>query len=313
MKTMNDSNSSKQTDAPGGFRVAGIGEVLWDVFPNGQRLGGAPTNFACHCRQLGATAFPVSCVGDDALGRRTVEELERLGVDVRHLQTSAAYPTGRVLVELDETGKPDYQILEGVAWEQLEFTDGLDALARSLDAVCFGTLAQRSEVSRRTIRGFLKRMPERALKILDVNLRQPFFSRALVEESLALANVVKLSDEELPVLAGYFELTGGVNEQLAGLRERFSLKLVAYTRGADGSVLVTAGGVQETGGVAVTPVDSVGAGDSFTAALCIGLLTGMPLPEVNQFANRVAAFVCSKAGATPILPESLKTIQPNTP
>lgn len=289
------------------FEVAGIGETLWDMFPDGGRLGGAPTNFSCHCHQLGGHAHPVSCVGDDGLGRQARVTLAQLGVNTTHVLESTTYPTGRVVVSLDDSGKPSYDILEDVAWDHLTFTPELKALARSLDAVCFGTLGQRAAESREAIRAFLTHMPAPSLKILDVNLRAPFFSKARVEESLQLATVLKLSDEELPVLAGYFELTGNTEEQLATLHSRFNLELVAYTRGHEGSILLRKDEVNAFPGITVNVKDSVGAGDSFTAALCMGLLKHEPLAAVNAFANEVAAFVCSQKGACPPLPAHLKT------
>ena len=287
------------------FKVAGIGELLWDVFPSHKRPGGAPANFACHCRRLGAEAYPVSCVGTDELGLRIREEVRGMGIDTSYVLESESFPTGTVQVSLDERGKPSYQILENVAWDHIPLTDGLKALAEKLDAVCFGSLSQRAAVSRETIRSFVQRMPEKALRIFDVNLRQPFFSKEQIDASLRLASVLKLSDEELPVLAGYFNLQGDVMAQLNGLRELFELKLVAYTRGPDGSLLVGDNDVDDAPGLKAVMVDSVGAGDSFTAALCMGLLKGWPLNKVNSFANSVAAFVCSQKGATPVLPELL--------
>lgn len=288
------------------FTVAGIGELLWDVFPSHKRPGGAPANFAFHCHQLGAEAYPVSCVGTDELGRRIRDELREIGVDTRHVLESDAFPTGTVQVTLNDEGKPSYQIFENVAWDHIPLTSGLEGLAAKLDAVCFGSLSQRSAVSRETIHSFVRHMPRDALKIFDVNLRQSFFSKEQVEGSLRLASILKLSDEELPVLAGYFGLRGDVMAQLNGLRERFNLKLVAYTRGPDGSVLVRSDEVDDAPGEkGLVVVDSVGAGDSFTAALCMGALKGWPLNKMNVFANRVAAFVCSQKGATPTLPEHL--------
>ncbi|MCA9040766.1 MAG: carbohydrate kinase [Planctomycetaceae bacterium] len=287
-------------------KIVGLGEILWDVFPDGARLGGAPSNFACHCNQLGGDAFPVSCVGNDELGQQTRTELEQRGVSTEFVQTNATYPTGRVQVTLDENGKPSYEIIEDVAWDHLSFTSEWKTLARSLDAACFGSLAQRSSESRETIRHFLHEMPEQSLKIFDVNLRKPFYSKEIVEESLKLATILKLSDEELPVLAEYFNLSGSVTEQLSALRNTFRLKLIAYTRGSEGSILSSADEINETSGFKVTAVDSVGAGDSFTAALCTGLLKGRSLAEVNTFANQVAAFVCSQQGACPTLPEEIK-------
>ncbi|MBK1829787.1 carbohydrate kinase [Verrucomicrobiaceae bacterium R5-34] len=298
---MNDTNTFKWSQ----MKVAGLGELLWDVFPHGKRLGGAPANFACHCRQLGLNAVPVSSVGFDELGMEATSQLNELGLDTSYVQVTKDYPTGRVLVDLDETGKPHYQILEDVAWDHLRYTDALDSLARSTDAVCFGVLAQRCEKTRETIHDFLLQMRHSTLKILDVNLRAPYFSRELVQNSLGLANIVKLSDEELPVLAEYFSFSGDVYTQLEALRRGFALQLVVYTRGADGSVLMAEDEVVETKGVKVQPVDTVGAGDSFTAAICTGLLQKRSLHETNIFANRVAAYVCSRYGATPKLPQEL--------
>ncbi|RDE51273.1 MAG: carbohydrate kinase [Candidatus Accumulibacter meliphilus] len=291
-----------------GFTVAGIGELLWDVFPQHKRLGGAPANFAFHCYQLGAKAYPVSCVGTDELGLGLRDKLREMGVDASYVLESDSFPTGTVQVTLNDEGKPSYRIFENVAWDHIAFTSDLKALAATLDAVCFGSLSQRSPVSRASIHAFLRQMPEAALKIFDVNLRQSYFSQKQVEDSLRLASILKLSDEELPVLAGYFGLRGDVMEQLNELRERFDLALVAYTRGPDGSVLVRGDEVDVAPGVAGLAVDSVGAGDSFTASLCMGVLKDWPLSRVNAFANRVASFVCSQKGATPLLPEDLKTL-----
>ncbi|MDF1739753.1 MAG: carbohydrate kinase [Verrucomicrobiales bacterium] len=288
--------------------IAGIGEILWDLFPDGKRLGGAPTNFACHCHQLGAISYPVSCIGGDQLGQKTREQLEQLGIDAGFLQENSALETGRVVVSLNQQKKLTYQIIENVAWDHLLFTPDLKPLAHSLDAACFGILSQRSTTTRETIRKFLGEMPEGSLKILDVNLRKPYFSKELIEESLQLATILKLSDEELPVLADFFDLKGEVVEQLSSLRERFDLDLVAYTRGPDGSVLLDRDDYNECPGTPVEVVDSVGAGDAFTAALCTGLLQQWPLYEVNAFAGRVAAFVCANYGATPILPSFISEV-----
>ncbi len=286
----------------GSITVAGIGELLWDIFPHHRHLGGAPANFAWHCRQLGANAYPISCVGTDSLGQRAQAQLREMGMDARYVMSTAARPTGTVQVSLNAEGKPSYLIFGDVAWDHLELTPDLSALAGRLDAICFGTLAQRSARTRDTIRAVLRAMPADALKIFDVNLRQSFYSWELVEESLHLASILKVSDEELPVLADYFDLPRGEEARLKALRERFDLKLVAYTRGPDGSVLLTADQLNDFAGRHGPAIDTVGAGDSFTAALCMGLLRHWPLERVNEFANEVAAFVCSQKGATPLLP-----------
>jgi len=307
------------------FVVVGIGELLWDVFPDGKRLGGAPVNFAFYCGQLGADAYPVSCIGADRLGAEIRDALAALNVDISYVTEDAEHPTGTVQVTLDADGRPSYEICEGVAWDVLDVSESglcesafdypketnrkpeakLDELAQKTAAVCFGSLAQRNVVSRATIRHFLAKTGPAALRIFDVNLRQKFYSKEIIEESLELSNILKLSDEELSVLAAMFELSGSVQDQLAALLDRFDLRLIAYTRGADGSLLVAPDETNEHPGCPVEVVDSVGAGDSFTAALCMGLLKGKPLSQINDCANRVAAFVCSQAGATPVLQQGV--------
>lgn len=285
--------------------VTGIGELLWDVFPEGKRLGGAPVNFACHCGQLGAEAYPVSCIGSDELGAEIRDVLTSLNVDSSYVAEDAEHSTGTVQVTLDENGKPSYEICEGVAWDVLPMSGKLGELAQKADAACFGSLAQRNDVSRATIRQFLEMMRPDSLKIFDVNLRQSFYSLEIIEESLGLSNILKLSDEELPVLAEMFGISGSIHEQLCTLLEKFGLKLVVYTRGPDGSLLVAPGETSDHPGSPGDAINSVGAGDSFTATLCMGLLNGKSLDEINEHANRVATFVCSQDGATPVLPSEL--------
>jgi len=287
------------------FTVVGIGELLWDVFPERRRMGGAPVNFACICSQLGARGIPVSCVGDDEAGTDILKAVRKLGLATDFILTRPGVPTGTVNVVLDANYKPRYEIMQGVAWDCIQLNDPLRRLAAEVDAVCFGSLAQRGEVSRDAIQSFVRLCPDKALKLFDVNLRQSFFSKPVIESSLGLANVLKVSDEELPVLAGLFDLKGSAIDQIWQLISRFNLRLVAYTRGADGSVLVTADSVIEHPGFKPNAVDTVGAGDSYTATLCMGLLSGYELGEIIQHAGKVAAFVCEQPGATPVLPESL--------
>ncbi len=286
------------------FVAAGVGELLWDIFPAGKRLGGAPVNFSYHCHQLGATGYPVSAVGNDELGAEIRDVLVAKSLPDEFVAMDETHPTGTVQVTL-ENGKPSYEICEGVAWDTIPMSGELESLARKTDAVCFGSLAQRNDVSRATIHVFLGAMRQDALKIFDVNLRQAFFSKEIVEASLEHSNILKLSDEELPVLAEMFGISGSVPEQLEALREKFDLKLVAYTRGPDGSLLVAADEASDHPGCPGEAINSVGAGDSFTATLCMGLLNGKPLSEINEHANRVATFVCSQDGATPVLPAAL--------
>jgi fructokinase len=286
------------------FIVAGIGELLWDVFPSGKRLGGAPVNFSYHCHQLGASGYPVSAIGKDELGVEILQVVEGKHLSGRYIQT-VDYPTGTVQVTLDKNGKPSYEICTDVAWDYIPSSSDLFELARKADAVCFGSLAQRSDVSCSTIISFLKAMRDDALKIFDVNLRQAFFSRSIIAAALEEANILKLSDEELPVLADMFSVEGSVLEQLRQLRQKFNFTLLAYTQGPDGSILVAANEIDDHPGCPSDAVNSVGAGDSFTATLCMGLLKKRPLSEINQHANQVAAFVCSQDGATPELPPDL--------
>jgi fructokinase len=287
------------------FQVVGIGEMLWDVFPEGKRLGGAPTNFCCHCRQLGAEAIPVSAVGRDEFGRELLGILSTMGLPADQVAVDPIHPTGTVVVTLDK-GKPTYEITSDVAWDHIPMTPALSGLARRADAVCFGSLAQRGTVSCVTIHDVLSAMNPEALKIFDVNLRQTFYSAELLRRSLEHCNILKVSDEELPVLADLFTLKGNVVEQIRALIETFSLRLVAYTRGGQGSLLLSQNGYHEHPGFRVDAINTVGAGDSFTAALCMGLLGQRSLEEVNEQANRIAAFVCTQFGATPGLPGSYR-------
>ena len=287
------------------FTVVGIGELLWDLFPEGKRLGGAPLNFCYHAQQLGAESYPVSAIGADDLGMEILDRLSVKGMADDFVEEDADWPTGTVGIVLDGQGKPTYEIHEGVAWDALPMSGKLEVLAQKTDAVCFGSLAQRNPLSRSTIHAFLRAMRPSAIRIFDVNLRQKFYSNKIIDESLRHANILKLSDEELPMLAEMFGLSGTVQDRVSDLMDRFGLMLIAYTRGADGSLLVALDEISGHPGYPVAVADSVGAGDSFTAALCMGLLNSKSLDEINEHANRVAAFVCSQAGATPALPKEL--------
>jgi len=282
--------------------IVGIGEVLWDVFPDGPRFGGAPANFACHAAALGGEVSVVSRVGEDSLGEQAIVELQRRGVDTRMIATSASYPTGTVQVELDQAGIPQYEISTSTAWDHLEWSDRLEHLASKADGVCFGTLGQRGETSRQTIRRFLQATRPSCLRIFDVNLRQDFHDESMISDSLELANVLKLNVDELPVVAAIDGFTGSEVEVLRNLRNRYKLHLVALTRGARGAMLSGEDEISECKGKLVEVRDTVGAGDAFTATLAIGLLREQDLNIINGHACQVAAFVCSQAGATPPLP-----------
>ena len=288
------------------YKVIGIGEVLWDLLPAGRQLGGAPANFAYHARALGADARIVSRVGNDANGRDILEQLRNLGVPTVCIELDAVLPTGTVSVELAADGQPKYHIRENVAWDAIAAESASQAAAAQADAVCFGTLAQRSETSRKSIRTRVKLTPPTALRILDVNLRQNYFSKQLIEESLAVVNVLKVNDAELPQLAKMFNLGEDVHEQIAELANRYQLRLVACTRGGDGSLLFSDGRWSDHPGAVTKVVDTIGAGDSFTAAMTLGFLAGWDLDSINRRANQIGAYVCSCAGATPPLPKELR-------
>ena len=285
------------------FYTVGLGEILWDMLPQGKQLGGAPANFAYHTQQLGARATVISAVGNDELGR----EINRI-IDARQLGNCIALstkPTGTVSVSLVD-GIPSYTIHEDVAWDNISLNaDSIKALSRA-DAICFGSLAQRSPVSRNSIRQALELSKPDALRVFDINLRQHYYSAELIEQSLQLANVFKINDEELVVLANLFGLSGSDESIAQQLMNRYALKLLAVTRGAKNSSLYTATEQSDIDTPRVNVADTIGAGDSFTATLCMGMLQGKSLSDLHQHAVQVSAFVCSQAGAMPVLPEGLR-------
>jgi fructokinase len=289
--------------------IVGLGEVLWDVLPEGPKFGGAPANFACSAAELAgesAEVEMVSGVGLDALGPPVIAALGAHHVGAEHVSASS-FQTSRVDVKLDAAGIASYVFAENVAWDHLEWSSALAALAAKTDVVCFGTLSQRSPVSSETIQRFARSTRRPALRVFDINLRSPFWSEKIVLESLKLANIFKLNDAELPILSSMLNLHGSDIDQLRQINQLFSLKLTALTRGSSGSLLVSADG--ETSDLPAEPttvVDTVGAGDAYTAAMVMGLIRKLPLKTINKWASRVAAYVCSQPGATPHLPESLK-------
>ncbi len=274
------------------LRILAVGELLWDLLPEGKQLGGAPGNVAHHARQLGADAVLISRVGNDLLGAEANTQNSQVDLD---------HPTGTASVTLGPDGQPKFELAADVAWDYIAFDDVARVFAAKTDAVCFGTLAQRAPVSRATIRAIVNAAPAKALRVLDLNLRDPFWTREIVDESLALATVLKLSDSELDRLTP----AGPERDRVASLAKRFDLDVVALTRGAEGSLLYKGGEFVEHAGIPVTVRDAIGAGDSFTATLTVGLLRGAPLDEISERANRVASFVCTQPGATPRLPKDL--------
>lgn len=286
--------------------VIGIGEVLWDVLPSGPRMGGAPANFACHAQALGAAGAIISSVGADDLGSLLLERLAALGVINDGISIDPMRPTGTVAVQLGIDGQPCFTIRDGVAWDNIEAQATALEIMASANAICFGTLGQRSLSSRAAIRQLVKATSPESLRVFDVNLRQSYYSSELIHDSLDLANVMKLNDSELPLIAGLLNLRGNVRDQLATLLERYKLRMVVYTRGSDGSILWNGVHWCEHPGLPVDVQDTIGAGDSFTAAVALGLLQGWPLEWISATANEVAAHVCSCVGAIPPMPEPLR-------
>ena len=285
--------------------VIGLGEALWDVFPDAARFGGAPANFACHAAALGSEAWMVSAVGRDRLGDDAVASLAQKGVHTLMVQRNDR-PTGTVTVTLDAEGKAAYAFAQDPAWDHLAWNESLALLAGRCRAVCFGSLAQRAPETRGTIRRFLKACSPACVRVFDVNLRQEFFSREVIEASLALAEVLKLNDDEVKVLAAMLGLPADEEAFAAEVAARFGLDTVALTRGARGSLIWHRGAYDEREAPKVNVVDTVGAGDAFTAALVTGLLHEEDLAAIHRHASEVAAFVCTQAGATPELPVELR-------
>jgi fructokinase len=282
------------------FNIIGLGELLWDMFPEGKQLGGAPANFAYITSLLGDCGIVASRIGKDTLGEEACRRLAKLRLQTSFVQSDEAHPTGTVQVQVDAQGQPSFVITEDIAWDFMAWTPEWEALAEKADAVCFGSLAQRSAISRATIHKFLAAAKTKATLVFDVNLRQHFFSREILENSVQLADVIKLNHEELPRVA---QLLGAppAEEIISAqwLRHKYDLKLVCVTRGAKGSLLVNEKYFHEHPGFRAIVADTVGAGDAFTAGLIHHFLRGAPLAAMNEAANRLGAWVASQRGATP--------------
>lgn len=286
--------------------IIGVGELLWDLLPGGKQLGGATANFAYHAHNLGAEALIVSRVGNDALGREILGLLTGFGLRTDGITTDPALPTGTVSVSLDADGTPTFVIRENVAWDFIAPAPAILAEAARADAICFGSLAQRNPVARASIRAMLRAAPPKALRIFDINLRQHFWSKELILESLERANVFKLNDEELPVVGSFLGLAGDEGSQLRQLAARFGLAAVALTKGPQGSTLLVGVKLVSRPGSQLVVADTVGAGDSYTAALAMGLLAGHEPERIIERAHRVASFVCTQPGAMPPMPAELR-------
>lgn len=286
--------------------VVGMGEALWDVLPEGKKIGGAPANFAYHVSQFGLNSRVVSAVGDDKLGMEILDNFREKKLNT--MVEIVPYPTGTVQVELDNEGVPCYDIKEGVAWDNIPYTPALEDLARHTTAVCFGSLAQRSVVSRETINRFLDTMPaENTLKIFDINLRQGFYTKEILCNSFRKCNVLKINDEELVTVSRMFGYPGiDLQDKCWILLAKYNLKMLILTCGVNGSYVFTPGEVSFVETPKVEVADTVGAGDSFTAAFVASILSGLSIGEAHKLAVETSAYVCTQNGAMPVLPQSLK-------
>ena len=287
--------------------VVGMGEALWDVLPEGKKIGGAPANFAYHVSQFGLPSRVVSAVGEDKMGAEILDNFREKKLNCMIEQVP--YPTGTVQVELDAEGVPCYDIKEGVAWDNIPYTNALEGLAHCTRAVCFGSLAQRSIVSRETINRFLDAMPvtDETLKIFDVNLLQGFYTKEILCNSFQKCNILKINDEELVTVSRMFGYPGiDLQDKCWILLAKYNLKMLILTCGVNGSYVFTPGNVSFVETPKVEVADTVGAGDSFTATFVAALLKGMPITEAHRLAVEVSAFVCTQNGAMPVIPDYLK-------
>ena len=284
--------------------IVGLGEALWDVLPDGKKLGGAPANFAYHAAQFGLDTIAISALGEDKLAEETIEALKEHHLN--YLMPRVPYPTGTVQVTLTGEGIPTYDIKENVAWDNIPFNDEMMEIAKNARAVCFGSLAQRNVVSRENIHKFLDATPDDCVKIFDINLRQQFYTKEVIKESLKRCNILKINDEELVLIGRMFGYPGlDIENKCWLILGKYNLDMLVLTCGTNGSYVFTPGQMsfQETPKVEVA--DTVGAGDSFTGSFCASILNGKPVPEAHKTAVQVSAFVCTQNGAMPTYPDTL--------
>lgn len=278
-------------------KIIGLGEILWDMLPTGKQLGGAPANFAYHVCRLGGNGWAVSAISDDELGREIKNTLSTKKLNT--ILEEVNEPTGTVQVTLNAAGVPTYDITEGVAWDHIPFTERIGNLAKETSAVCFGTLAQRSPESRATIHKFIESMPAGSLKVFDINLRQKYYDEKIISDSLRLADILKINDEELEIVSEMLCLTGTSEERCRAISREFNLKFVILTMGGDGSKVILEDRVHLSTPGKINIVDTVGAGDSFTAAFMLAYLRGESIENAHTLATEVSSYVCTKAGAMP--------------
>jgi fructokinase len=279
------------------WKITGIGDALWDLLPDGRKIGGAPANFAYYMKQFGFDATVVTAVGDDELGEEIKQTFARM--DLKHQTEVVGYPTGIVRIELDDRGIPAYEIVKNVAYDHIPYTSGLDEIARTCNVVCFGTLAQRNEVSRNTITRFLDAMPAtgETYKVFDINLRQNFYSKEMIAESLKRSNVFKVNDEELAVVKQMFAYAGETMEETCRMiLSDWDLKYLILTCGTNGSYIFAEGEESFMDTPKVEVADTVGAGDSFIASFMASILKGTSIKDAHELAVKLSAFVCTQYG-----------------
>lgn len=278
-------------------KIIGLGEILWDMLPTGKQLGGAPANFAYHVCRLGGNGWAVSAISDDELGREIKNTLSTKKLNT--ILEEVNEPTGTVQVTLNAAGVPTYDITEGVAWDHIPFTERIGNLAKETSAVCFGTLAQRSPESRATIHKFIESMPAGSLKVFDINLRQKYYDEKIISDSLRRTDILKINDEELEIVSRMLCLSGTSEERCRAISREFNLKFVILTMGGDGSKVILEDRVHLSTPGKINIVDTVGAGDSFTAAFMLAYLRGESIENAHTLATEVSSYVCTKAGAMP--------------
>jgi fructokinase len=291
-------------------KIISIGEILWDIFPSGKELGGASTNFSYFVRKLGQDGLIASRVGSDEAGREILTSLQKLKIPLDYIQIDPYHPTGIVDVKVGPVGLPDYVIKENVAWDYIELNEGLKKLAGEADVIYFGTIAQRSLTSRKTISDFLKLSGENITRIFDINLRQNFYSPEIIKSSLKFSTIIKLNEKELEKLK---EMMGSTCQDddinfCRELMDKYDIKLVCITRGEKGSIIIDKDHFYQHPGYKVTVVDTVGAGDAFAAAMVVKYIEGGTLEEISEFANQIGSWVCTKKGATPLLTQEIKRL-----
>lgn len=274
-----------------------IGEILWDIFPDGKRIGGAPANFAYYMTKMETETILISRVGHDQLGFEALAVCRSEDLTIDFIQIDNVYPTGRVIVKLDKNGVPNFKIEEISAWDFINEEEQLFQLIKKARAFYFGTLAQRNENSRKTIYNLLANANPECIKVLDLNLRSPYYDYQVIKSSLYFADILKLSSSELKIVTELFHLSGSPSDQIRFLMKEFNLKVVALTAGSKGSLIITSDRESRHPGFPVNVVDTVGAGDAFTAALVNGLLNNDDLDQINEFANQLASYVCTQKGA----------------